>query len=113
IPYNGAGLTYGSLVCAGSLWHVRPALKDLWAFNVSLLAVRSPYIRTTVNYNSLPYVHIKHSRFISEHRDAAAIDFWLGRHLPDGTLTPLSSSSAVYKAIVFDAFHAKAMWPRF
>jgi ribonuclease HI/exonuclease III len=110
IPFNGAGLTYGTLVCAGSLWHVRPALKDPWAFNVSLLAVRSPYLQTTVNYNSLPHVRVKHSRFISDHRDAAAIDFWLGRHLPDGTLTPLSSatSPAVYKAIVFDTFHDKA-----
>ena len=29
IPFNGTGLTYGSLVCASSLWHPRPALKDL------------------------------------------------------------------------------------
>ena len=61
-------------------------------------------------HNSLPHVRVKHSRFISDHRDAAAIDFWLGPHLPDGTLTPLSSvtSPAVYKAIVFDTFHDKA-----
>src|SRR3954471_20888252 len=110
IPFNGSGLTYGSLVCASSLWHVRPALKDLWAFNVSLLAVRSPLIRTTANFNNLPLVRIRYTRLISKYRDAAAVNFWNGRHLPDGTLTPLPnvSSTSIYKAIVFDNFHETA-----
>src|SRR5947209_4596910 len=110
IPFNGAGLTYGSLVCASSLWHTRPALKDLLAFNVSLLAVRSPLIHSTANFNSLPLIRVNYTKFISDYRDAAAVDFWNGRHLPDGTLTPLSSvtSSAVYKAVVFDTFHDSA-----
>jgi len=42
IPFHGAGFSYISMVCAGSLWHVRPVLKDPWAFNVSLLAVSLP-----------------------------------------------------------------------
>src|SRR5579872_5572122 len=76
IPFNGAGFTYETLVCANSLWHVRPALKDLWAFNLSLLAVRSPFIRATANWNSLPCVNVEFSKLICDHRDAAAIDFW-------------------------------------
>src|SRR3954470_19127031 len=94
IPFNGAGLTYGSLVCADSLWHVRPALKDPWAFNLSLLAIRSPLIHSTANFKWLPLVQAENSRLISWHRDPAAVDFWNGRHLPDGTLTPLSSLSS-------------------
>src|ERR1700759_45180 len=86
-----------------------PCPEGSLAFNLSLLAVRSPLIHT-VAFNSLPLIHVKHSRFISDHRDAAAVDFWNGRHLPDGTLTPLArtSSPAVYKAIVYDNFHDKA-----
>src|SRR5262249_54830581 len=106
IPFNGTAFTHETLVCASSLWHVRPALKDLWAFNVSLLAARSPLIHSTVNFDSLPLVKINHSKFIADHRDAAAVDFWNGRHLPDGTLTPLPkvSSPAIYKSVVFDFY---------
>ena len=78
IPYNGTGFTYSSLVCSNSLWHVRPALKDLWAFNLSLLAVRSPIIHSTANFNSLPLILVNQTKFISDHRDVAAIDFGMG-----------------------------------
>ena len=42
-PFNGGAYTHTSLVCAKQLFRVRPALKDVWAFNTSLLAVRSPF----------------------------------------------------------------------
>ena len=64
IPFNGSGLTYGSLVCANSLWHTRPALKDPWAFNLSLLAARSPLINSTANFNTLPLIHVNRSMLI-------------------------------------------------
>src|SRR4051794_30758934 len=56
------------------LWHVRSALKDRWAFNLSLLAVRSSLIHSPAHCNSLP-LHVKNRRLISRHRDAAAVDF--------------------------------------
>jgi hypothetical protein len=41
-PFNGGAYTYESLICAKALFGMKPALKDVWAFNISLLAVRSP-----------------------------------------------------------------------
>ena len=106
IPYNGGGFTYETLTCATSHFNVKPALKDVWAFNISLLASRSPLISSKANYNNLPYIDVSYTKLITKHRDAAAVDFWRGHHLPDGTLVPLSSSSSssLYDIILFDVF---------
>jgi hypothetical protein len=64
-PFSGGAYTYNSLVCLNALFSIRPPLKDLWAFNVSLLAARSPYIRSFANYHSFPTLNIKKSKFIS------------------------------------------------
>jgi hypothetical protein len=88
VPFNGGAFTYSSLVCAKKLFSVKSPLKDVWAFNVSLLAVRSKFFSPTYNYHQLPYVKTKNNMHISDHRDAAAVGFWRSRHLPDGTLVP-------------------------
>jgi ribonuclease HI len=68
--------------------------------------VRSRFFAVTCNYAQLPYINVKNTRFICRHRDAAAIDFWRGKHLPDGKLLPLSNgkSSSVYKALIADVY---------
>jgi ribonuclease HI/exonuclease III len=110
-PFNGGAYTYDSLLCLNFVYSIRPALKDLWAFNVSLLAARSPFISTSDKYNTLPAISIVRSKFIRDHRDAAAIDFWGGRHLDDNTLTPLPKcdSSSIYQALVEDIYLQKAV----
>ena len=45
-PFRGRAYSYESLVCSQQIFSVKPALKDVWAFNVSLLAVRSPLFVT-------------------------------------------------------------------
>lgn len=104
-PFNGGAYSYDSLVSLQLLFSIRP-LKDLWAFNVSLLASRSPLISTSTNYHLLPAISLRSSKFIQEHRDASAVDFWRDRHLDDGTLLPLSNSSstAIYQALITDNF---------
>lgn len=105
-PFNGGAYSYDSLISLHAFFSIKPPLKDLWCFNVSLLAARSPIINSKENYNDLPYISVIRSKFISDHRDAAAIDFWRDRHLPDGTLIPLphTSSAHIYQAIVNDVF---------
>ena len=44
IPFNGSAFTYESLVCSNIFYKIKPPLKDVWAFNISLLASRSPFI---------------------------------------------------------------------
>ena len=109
-PFNGGAYTYESLVCLNFVFSIRPPLKDLWAVNVALLAVRSPLISSTSSYRHLPAVSIVFSKFIRDHRDAAAVDFWRDRHLDDGTLTPLlkCTSPLVYQALVEDVYLQKA-----
>lgn len=109
-PFNGGAYSYETLVCSHSLFSLNPALKDVWAYNVSLLAVRSPFISADCNYNDLPAIKLKLTRRICLHRDAAAIDFWRGRHLADGTLTPLPSRSStlVYQSIIEDVYFEEA-----
>ena len=104
IPFNGGAFTYNSLICSNAVFGLKPTLKDVWAFTSSLLAARSPLISTNTNYNLLPSINLTFTKLITRHRDAAAVDFWRGRHMPDGTLLPLSSpsSSCIYKAILFD-----------
>jgi len=106
ISYNGSGFTYESIVCANILYKISPALKDVWAYNISLLAVRSPLILSTSNYFSLPSINVRNTKLISHHRDAAAVDFWRSRHLPDGKLLPLSKckSPDVYKIVITDVY---------
>ena len=65
-----------SWFCVDLLFGIKPALKDLWAFNVSLLAARSSLITASINYNSLPDINIVFSRMIIKHRNCAAVDFW-------------------------------------
>jgi len=107
IPFNGGAFTYDSLVCAKKIFSLKLPLKDVWAFNISLLAVRSPLFKNpTQNYFSLPTIGTNFNMHITEHRDAAAVDFWRSRHLPDGRLVPLSvpSSTEVYKVLVDDVY---------
>ena len=89
-PFNGTAYPYEALVCGKQIFCIKPALRDVWAFNVSLLAVRSPLFSvTTNNYHSLPIIKLQYGEMrISKHRDAAAVDFWRSRHFPDGTLIP-------------------------
>ena len=111
-PFNGGAFSYSSLVCANKIFSVKPGLKDVWAFNVSLLAVRSPlFTSLSTNYNDLPSINLKYNLFIKDHRDAAAVDFWRSRHLPDGTLVPPSppTSSEVYKILVNDVYLEEAV----
>ena len=110
-PFNGTAYPYEALVCGKHIFAVKPALKDLWAFNVSLLAVRSPiFSNVSANYFSLPTIDFRANMLISEHRDAAAVDFWRSRHTEDGTLVPLArpTSSEAYKVLVIDVYLAKA-----
>ena len=109
-PFNGGAYSYSSLVSLHLLFSIRPPLKDLWAFNVSLLASRSSFISSSSNYSLLPSVSIRRSKFIRDHRDASAIDFWRDRHLEDGTLVhlPNPSSSAIYVALIRDNFLPEA-----
>lgn len=89
IPFNGGAFSYSSLVCAKKIFFLKTTLKDIWAFNISLLAVRSPlFSQTSNNYHQLPTINTRFNMHISDHRDAAAVDFWRSRHLPDGTLVP-------------------------
>ena len=89
IPFNGGAFSYSSLVCGNHIFGLKIPLKDPWAFNIFLLASRSSLISSDLNYNDLVSPIIINSRLIHKHRDAAAVDFWRGRHLPDGTLVPL------------------------
>ena len=89
-PFNGGAYTYTSLVCAKQVFRISPALKDVWAFNLSLLAVRSPFFADlSANYHHLPDLRLKarHSLFIRDHRDAAAVDFWRSSR-PMAALSP-------------------------
>ena len=106
IPYRGGGFTYESLVCITEIYGAKPALKDVWAFNISLLAVRSPFFSSSLNYHQLPSIDIRHNMHITDHRDAAAVDFWRSRHLPTGQLLPVSppTSPTVYKTIIKDVY---------
>jgi ribonuclease HI len=83
----------------------------VWAFNVSLLAVRSPHISSSANYFLLPHIDLRFTKIITKHRDAAAVDFWRSRHLPDGTLIPLpkATSSIIYKVIIKDVYYDEAV----
>ena len=109
-PFNGGAYTYESLICAKAIFAMKPALKDVWAFNISLLAVRSPLIESKLNYNDLPTIDLTFTKIIMRHRDAAAVDFWRSRHLPDGTLVPIPAltSAAVYNIVILDVYHDKA-----
>ena len=40
IPFNGGAYTYETLICANLVYGLKPALKDIWCFTTSLLAVR-------------------------------------------------------------------------
>jgi hypothetical protein len=68
IPFNGGAFTYSSLVCAKKIFSVKPSLKDVWAFNISLLAVRSKFFSPTINYHQLPTIKVKHNMHITDHR---------------------------------------------
>ena len=111
VPFNGGAYTYESLVCWTKLFSIKPSLKDLWAYNAALLAARSPILHSRLNYWKLPKLEVVISKSISNHRDAAAVDFWRGRHAFDGTLIPLSdfSSPFLYNSLVEDEYLDTAM----
>ncbi len=111
IPFNGGAFSYYSLVCAKELFSLRVALKDVWAFGLSLLAVRSPLFSTSSNYFDLPRINLRSTKRISLHRDAAAVDFWRGHHNEEGSLLhlPKPVSSAIYKIIIHDVFYDEAL----
>lgn len=106
IPFNGGGFTYESLVCAGHMYNLKPALKDIWCFVISLLAVRSPLITSSLNYSQLPSINLRRTKLISKHRDCAAVDFWRGSYNETGELLPPKNltSSAVYNLLVVDVY---------
>ena len=106
IPFNGGGFTYFSLICSNMVYNFKPALKDVWAFNISLLASRSPYISSNLNYFDLPRIDVRYTKIIKHHRDAAAVDFWRSRHTKEGTLLPPPnvSSSCIYKILIRDVY---------
>ena len=85
---------------------LRISVKDIWAFVNSLLAARSPFISSSSNYFDLPSIDPSFTKLISLHRDAAAIDYWRSKHLPDGTLTPPAKmgSSSLYKVFISDTY---------
>ena len=107
ISFNGTAFTYEALVCGNLSFKINPALKDVWAFGISLLAVRSNYIFADVPYLSLPKINLRSTKIISRHRDAAAVDFWRGYHNPDGSLIPLNvvKSTDIYKIIIRDVYY--------
>ncbi len=41
-PFNGGAYAYSTLVCAKSIFFVKPALRDVWAANISLLGPFPP-----------------------------------------------------------------------
>ena len=106
IPFNGGAFTYDTLLCGHKIYHLKPALRDVWAANVSLLAVRSSYFNPDLNYHDLPAIDLRFNMHISDHRDAAAVDLWRGRHRPDGSLIAITppTSPATYKIFVDDVF---------
>ena len=103
-PFNGGAYFADELVCAKHFYGVKPGLKDVWAFNVSLLTVRSTrfFPDCETKYDDLPTINVYGNMFISDHRDCAAIDFWMFSHQEDGTLVPPSppTSAEVYKVLV-------------
>ena len=112
IPFNGGAFTYDTLTCGNTLYHIKPALRDVWAANVALLSVRSSYFNPFLNYHSLPAIDLRFNMHISDHRDAAAVDLWRSRHLPDGKLLPITppTSPTTYKIFVEDVFLDKASY---
>jgi len=65
-PFNGTAYPYGALVCGKQIFSIKPALKDVWAFNVSLLAVRSDFFfNVSANYHTLPHVNLRNNMFRS------------------------------------------------
>ena len=106
IPFNGGAFSYDILSCGNRLYHIKPALRDVWAANVALLSVRSSYFNPSLNYHSLPSIDLRYNMHISDHRDAAAVDFWRSRHRPDGSLLPITppTSPTTYKIFIDDVF---------
>ena len=116
-PLNGGAFPYTSLIFPTEQLGLKNVLKDLWAFNTSLLATRSVYILAKDRYWDLPYAPQLLSRdgrndekLIYRHRDAAAIDFWsFCRTTPDDdhdslllSLAPktLLNSSAISRLLI-------------
>ena len=104
IPYNGGAFTYETLVCGSTLHNIKPAL------NASLLTVRSRLFNPSINYHDIPTINLKFNMHMSDHRDAAAADFWRSRHHPDGKLIPISppTSSIAYKVFIEDVYLSSA-----
>ena len=110
-PFNGGAYFMDELVCARQLYGVKPPLKDVWAFNISLLAVRSKFFPDcAIKYSDLPLIDVRYNMSIKDHRDCAAVDFWMFSHEEDGTLVPPSppTSSQVYKILVKGVYEGKA-----
>ena len=80
VPFNGGAYTYTSLVCWSKLFAIKPSLKDLWAYNISLVAARSQILHSKANYWNLPDLEVIFSKSICNHRDAATVNFWRGKH---------------------------------
>ena len=96
-----------SLVSVKQMGGPSVVLKDLYAFNVSLLASRSPIIHASGSFDALDPelaapLHTSNLR-ISSHRNSAAMDFWNICQNTDGSLPALSnfSSSSLYR-LIFD-----------
>ena len=106
-PYNGGAYFADELVCSKFFYGVKPPLKDVWAFNISLLAVRSKFFPDCgILYKDLPLINIVGNMFITDHQDCAAVDFWMFSHSEEGRLIPPTppTSSEVYKVLVEGVF---------
>lgn len=78
IPFHGGAYPYTILLCVDQLFGIKPALKDVWAAGISLLAVRSPVLRS--GQLTFPTFSMRTTKFIVDHRNAAAKDFISGYH---------------------------------
>ena len=107
-PFNGGAYPYEALVCGGLQLGLKPALKDVWAFGLSLLAVRSPQF--PMNGVTPRFVDIRSSMSIVQHRNSAAYDLWC--YLPDQRKSTSPSSAKVYTIFVDGYFSpiAAAKW---
>jgi hypothetical protein len=101
VPLGGRGVHLPAFFCLENQFFVNPPLKDLWCYNVALLASRSPLISMTGTFSSIPPVSLRNCMHIFDHRNAAAKDFWLFSSRNDILEPPSNlSSSKLYKILI-------------
>ena len=103
-PHNGGAFCYSLALVGEKRGGTTAVLKDLWAFNVSLLAARSTLINFKGDYSTLPHASDLQRMLISEHYDSAALDF-LGFAVKTGSDVAYddfggTSSAQLYKYLI-------------